>query len=69
VGECFCDFLFKRFVPFLKFRKLRFNRHVACLLADGQFQSSYTLTIGFDDTPLLPVRKSPTAHCGGLVGD
>jgi hypothetical protein len=69
VGECFCNFLFKRLVPFLKFRKLRFNRHVACLLADGQIRSSYTLTIGLEDTPLLPVRKSPTAHYGGLVGD
>jgi hypothetical protein len=39
VGECFCDFLFKRLVSFLKFRKMRFNRHVACLLADGQFRS------------------------------
>src|SRR6516225_6882226 len=39
VGECFCNFLFKRLVPFFKFRKMRFNRHVACLLADGQFRS------------------------------
>jgi hypothetical protein len=39
VGKSFCDFLFKRLVPFFKFRKMRFNRHVACLLADGQFRS------------------------------
>jgi hypothetical protein len=59
VGKSFCDFLFKRVVPFFKFRKMRFNRHVACLLADGQIRSSYTLTIDLQDTPFLPVGKSP----------
>jgi hypothetical protein len=59
MGKSFCDFLFKRVVPFFKFRKMRFNRHVACLLADGQIRLSYTLTIGVEDTPFLPVRKSP----------
>jgi hypothetical protein len=27
------NFLFERLVPFFEFRKMRFNRHVACLLA------------------------------------
>src|SRR5277367_4190347 len=33
VGERVVDFLLERFVTFLKFRKMRFNRHVSCLLA------------------------------------
>jgi hypothetical protein len=33
VGEGFVDFVFKCLVPFLKFRKMRLDRHVACLLA------------------------------------
>jgi hypothetical protein len=33
MGERFVDFLFQRLVPFFEFRKMRFNRHVACLLA------------------------------------
>jgi hypothetical protein len=33
VGERFCQLLLERFVTFLKFRKMRFNRHVSCLLA------------------------------------
>src|SRR5215472_255243 len=51
-----------------QFRNLRFNRHVACLLADGRIRSSYTLTISGKDTPLLPVRKSPSGNSDGLVG-
>ncbi len=33
VGLRFTYLLFERFVTFLKFRKMRFNRHVSCLLA------------------------------------
>jgi hypothetical protein len=33
VGERVVNFLFERLVPFFEFRKMRFNRHVACLLA------------------------------------
>jgi hypothetical protein len=39
MGERFADLLFERFVTFLKFRKMRFNRHVSCLLA-SVFSSS-----------------------------
>jgi hypothetical protein len=35
VGERFVQFGFKRLVPFFEFRKMRFNRHVACLLASA----------------------------------
>jgi len=46
VGERFVEFLFQRVVPFFEFRKMRFNRHVACLLASdlSLIGSSYTLT-------------------------
>jgi hypothetical protein len=33
VGKRFAKFVFERLVTFLKFRKMRFNRHVSCLLA------------------------------------
>jgi hypothetical protein len=33
VNERVVDFLFERLVPFFEFRKMRFNRHVANLLA------------------------------------
>jgi hypothetical protein len=33
VGKCFVEFEFQRFVTSLKLRKMRFNRHVAYLLA------------------------------------
>ena len=33
VVERFAELLFERFVTFLKFCKMRFNRHVSCLLA------------------------------------
>jgi hypothetical protein len=39
---------------------MRFNRHVASLLADGRIRLSYTLTIALKNTPLLQVRKSPS---------
>ena len=53
VGERFVEFLFKRLVPFFEFRKMRFNRHVACLLASdlSLIGSSYTLTTESKDTP------------------
>jgi hypothetical protein len=33
MSESFVDFLFQCLMPFLKFRKMRLNRHVAYLLA------------------------------------
>jgi hypothetical protein len=33
VGERFVKFGFQCLVPFLEFRKMRFDRHVGCLLA------------------------------------
>jgi len=33
VDERVVDFLLERLVPFFEFRKMRYNRHVACLLA------------------------------------
>ncbi len=52
VGERFVDFVFERLVPFFEFRKMRFNRHVGCLLAYlCLFGSSYTLTTKSKDTP------------------
>lgn len=53
VGESFVDFQFERLVPFFEFRKMRFNRHVACLLASdlSLIGSSYTLTTERKDTP------------------
>jgi hypothetical protein len=51
-GVCqrFVDFLLERLVPFFEFRKMRFNRHVACLLASVGCRSSYTLTTKRKDT-------------------
>jgi hypothetical protein len=45
--------LFERLVPFFEFRKMRFNRHVACLLTSdlNLIGSSYTLTTESKDTP------------------
>ena len=59
VGERFVDFLFERLVSFFELRKMRFNRHVACLLASdlSLIGSSYTLTT---ETKIL--RFSPTEH-------
>jgi hypothetical protein len=52
VGERFVDLVFQRLVPFFEFRKMRFNRHVGCLLAYlSLFVSSYTLTTKSKDTP------------------
>jgi hypothetical protein len=76
MGERVVNFLFERLMPFFEFRKMRFNRHVASLLASdcSLIGISYTLTIGHEDTPLFAVRKSPLctvreAARGGLVGD
>jgi hypothetical protein len=35
VSERFIEFGFERLVPFFEFRNMRFNRHVACLLASA----------------------------------
>jgi hypothetical protein len=35
VGQRFIKFGFERLVSFFEFRKMRFNRHVACLLASA----------------------------------
>jgi hypothetical protein len=52
VGERFVDLVFQRLVPFFEFRKMRFNRHVGCLLAYlSLIGSSYTLTTKSKDTP------------------
>ena len=52
MGERVVDFLFQRLVPFFEFRKMRFNRHVGCLLAYlSLFVSSYTLTTKSKNTP------------------
>jgi hypothetical protein len=52
VGERFVDLVFQRLVPFFEFRKMRFNRHLGCLLAYlSLFVSSYTLTTKSKDTP------------------
>jgi hypothetical protein len=52
MGERVVDFLFQRLVPFFEFRKMRFNRHVGCLLAYlSLIGSSYTLTTKSKDTP------------------
>jgi hypothetical protein len=61
VGEGFADFLLERLVPFLKFRKMRFNRHVGYLLASDRYLmgSSCTRTTVHKDTPFWPLRKSP----------
>jgi hypothetical protein len=54
VGERFVDFVFQRLVSFFEFRKMRFNRHVGCLLALdlSLIGSSYTLTTKSKDTPV-----------------
>lgn len=69
VGECFVDFLFQRLVPFLEFRKMRFNRHLGCLLASdlSLIGSSYTLTTKSKDTPFLPLRKSLMSGLADLL--
>src|ERR1700733_1019795 len=62
VGERFANLLFERFVTFLKFRKMRFNRHVSCLLASiSSFSSSIFLppTTKRKPSMLLALRKSP----------
>src|SRR5271169_1949322 len=51
---------------------MRFNRHVACLLASDCYLvgSSYTLTTGGKNTPFLQLRKSPlcTIYRSGPAG-
>ena len=69
VGKRFTDLLLKRLVPSLEFRKMRFNRHVAYLLASGMrrplpAQPSATLPeIGPGENPIVHGRSRR------LVGD
>jgi hypothetical protein len=65
--------VFESVVPFLKFRKMRFNRHVACLLAylasDHPLHPNNHAQVysGFVRTK-IPAMHELTASVGGLVG-
>jgi hypothetical protein len=73
VSERLVDFLFERLVPLLEFRKMRFNRHVGCLLAYlSLIGSSYTLTTENKHNILaltnIPQSRALRACCAQLVG-
>jgi hypothetical protein len=55
VGKRLADFLLKRLVPSLEFRKMRFNCHVAYLLASELLPTPYTSTTVRNYTP-IPAR-------------
>jgi hypothetical protein len=67
VGLRFTYLLFERFVTFLKFRKMRFNRHVSCLLASlipalmillHATRNKLSLLLGLRKSPFYTGRKT-----------
>jgi hypothetical protein len=77
VGECFANFGFECLVPSFEFREMRFNRHVACLLARqifGFIRSTYASPtsqiirlFGAAENPLCALFPYAKVSCG-LVG-
>jgi hypothetical protein len=68
VGKSFADLLLQRLMPSLEFRKMRFNCHVAYLLASELVPTPYTSTIA---RSVLQFRRgeNPAVHVRrGLVG-
>jgi hypothetical protein len=77
VGESFANFGFECLMPSFEFREMRFNRHVACLLARqilGLIRSTYAsptsqiiLLFGALENPLCALFPYAKVSCG-LVG-
>jgi hypothetical protein len=72
VGECLDDFLFQRLVPFLKFRKMRFNRHVVFLPCVGFIATSIVTPHNLPSLysvygPAEIPGCAPRDPCGGLT--
>src|SRR5690348_16615311 len=63
VGKSFVDLLLQRLVPSLEFRKMRFNCHVAYLLASELVPTPYTSTIAEKCTPNSAAAKIPRRTC------
>jgi hypothetical protein len=61
MGKRFADLLLQRLVASLEFRKMRFNCHVAYLLASELLPTPYTSTTVCNHTPIPPPRKSRCA--------
>jgi hypothetical protein len=69
MGKRFADLLLQRLVPSLEFRKMRFNCHVAYLLASELLPTPYTSTTACNYTQFRR-RENPAVHRAsrGLVG-